>query len=139
MKLASIVIYVDSVPAVLDFYRRAFGLEPGLVDLDVLLPGRAAEGDYQFASIDAGGGTLQFGTHDLGALLMPGYTKPASGQVEATEIAFYTSDVDGAYRRAVEAGAMPLSAPKAMPWGQTVAYVRSVEGTFVGICSPLAE
>lgn len=70
---------------------------------------------------------------------MPGYAKPADGQVAATEIAFYTSDVDGAYRRAVEAGAVPLAAPKAMPWGQTVAYVRSIEGTFVGICSPLAE
>ena len=101
MKLAATVIYVDSVPAVLDFYRRAFGLEPGLVDLDVQLPGRVAHRVYQFASIDAGGGTLQFGT--------------------------------------VEAGAVPLAAPKAMPWGQTVAYVRSIEGTFVGICSPLAE
>jgi uncharacterized glyoxalase superfamily protein PhnB len=137
MKLAATVLYVDDIPPILDFYRHAFGLAPSLVDLDVQLPGREAGRTYQFASIDAGGSSLQFGTHDLGALLMPGYSRPAEGQVSGAEIAFYTPDVESAYRRAVGAGATPLSEPKATPWGQTVAYVRSIEGTFVGICSPI--
>jgi uncharacterized glyoxalase superfamily protein PhnB len=136
MKLAATVIYVDNVPSVLDFYRRAFALEPDLVDLDVQLPGRRAGGRYQFASLATEGGTLQFGTHDLGNLLMPGYSRPDTGRPSGIEIAFYTSDVDGSYRRAVDAGAEPLAEPRSMPWGQKVAYVRSVEGTFVGICTP---
>lgn len=137
MKLAATILYVDSVPRVLDFYRRAFALEPSFVDLDVQLPGRDPDKVYQFASIDAGGGTLQFGTHDLGSLLMPAYRRTATGQPSGVEIAFYTSDVEEAYRRALGAGADAVSDPRRMPWGQTVGYVRSMEGTFVGICSPL--
>jgi lactoylglutathione lyase len=138
MKLATI-IYVDDVPAVLDFYRRAFGLEPVFVDLDVELPDRTPGGRYQFASLDVEGGTLHFGTHDLGTLLMPAYTRPASGQPAGMEIAFYSPDVQAAYGRAVAEGAESVAEPKVMPWGQTVAYVRSVEGTFVAFCSPLPE
>jgi uncharacterized glyoxalase superfamily protein PhnB len=133
----STVLYVDDVPTVLDFYGRAFGIEPEFVDLEVALPGRDPDGRYQFASLDMEGGSLQFATHDLGRLLMPGYSRPTTGQPSGVEIAFYTRDVAAAYRRAVEAGALEVAEPKEMPWGQTVAYVRSVEGTFVGICSPL--
>ena len=37
----------------------------------------------------------------------------------------------------VAAGAAVVTAPYAVPWGQTVAYVRSVEGTIIGLCTPL--
>jgi len=133
----STVLYVDDVPPVLDFYRRAFGIEPSFVDLDVNLPGRGSEGRYQFASLNVTEGSLQCATHELGRLLMPGYARPATGQPSGVEIAFYAPDVSAAYDRAIEAGAHSVAAPKVMPWGQTVAYVRSIEGTFVGICSPL--
>lgn len=52
------------------------------------------------------------------------------------EIAFFTGDVAAAFAQAVGAGAKPMAEPKVMPWGQTVAYVRSIEGTVVGLCSP---
>ena len=139
MRLAGTVLYVDDVPAVLEFYGRAFGLEPTFVDLDVDLPGRKPDGRYQFATVDMDGGTLHFSSHDLGALLMPAYTRSATGQPTGVEIAFYTSDVAGAYAHALGAGAEPVAEPKVMPWGQTVSYVRSIEGTFVAICSPPPE
>jgi uncharacterized glyoxalase superfamily protein PhnB len=139
MKLAATVIYVDDVGAVVSFYGRALGLEPKLLDLDVQLPGREAGGRYEYAILDTEGGSLQFGSHELGRLLMPPYARSASGQAAGVEVAFYTNDVAAAYRRAVEAGAEALADPKVMPWGQTVAYVRSVEGTLLGICSPLPE
>jgi lactoylglutathione lyase len=132
----STVIYVDDVPATLDFYERAFGIGAEFVDLDVSLPGREGEGRYQFAALRVEGGSLHCATHDLGRLLMPGYRRPADGQTAGVEVAFYTPDVVGLYRRAVEAGAREVAEPKEMPWGQTVAYVRSREGTFVGLCSP---
>ena len=55
------------------------------------------------------------------------------------ELAFSTRDVEGAYGRAVEAGAAVLAAPAVMPWGQTIAYLRSVEGTIIALCTPLAS
>jgi lactoylglutathione lyase len=36
----------------------------------------------------------------------------------------------------VAAGAAVVAAPREMPWGQTVAYVRSPEGTVLGLCTP---
>jgi len=139
MKLAATVIYVDDVVPILDFYHRAFGLETSFVDLDVQLPGREPDRKYQFASLSTEGGTLQFSTHDLGSLLMPEYSRLTIEQTAGVEIAFYTSDVDGAFHRAVDAGAMVVAEPAMMPWGQRVGYVRSIEGTFVGLCSPVGE
>jgi lactoylglutathione lyase len=139
MELAATVIYVDDVPPVLEFYRAAFGLEPRFVDLDVKLPDRPPHGRFHYAVLATEGGSLQFGTHDLGNLLMPAYGRPADGRPSGVEIFFHASDVPAAYGRALQAGAQPVAEPRLMPWGQTVAYVRSLEGTFVGIGSPPAE
>ncbi len=137
MKLASTVVYVDSVQPVLDFYRRAFGIATRFVDLDVQLPGRQPASAYEFAILEVAGGELHFATHALGELLMPGYQRPSGGQPSGVEIVFFVADVPAAFERAVEAGAVALREPREMPWGQTAAYVRSSEGMFVGLCSPL--
>ena len=93
---------------------------------------------FGFAIIDVGGTELGIATHAAGETMMPGnYRRPRSGHPEGVEIAFYTEDVSGAYQKAVQAGAASVAEPKAMSWGQTVAYVRSIEGTVIGLCSPL--
>src|SRR5262245_56526151 len=132
MRLAGPCLCVDDVPAVLDFYRRAFGLGTRFFDEAL-----------QFAELDTGGppGTppvLAFASHQCGEVLMPGrYVRPAGGGTSGVEVAFYTADVPAAFARAVGAGAVVLAEPKVMPWGQTVAYVRSVEGTLIGLCTPM--
>ncbi len=136
MELGGTLIYVDDVPAVLDFYQRAFGIEAKFVDLDVQLPRKDPSAAYQFAELDTEGGSLQIASHSLGVLLLPGYQRPADGRPTGVEIAFISKDVDHAYERAVAAGAVVLAAPKLMPWGRTIAYVRSIEGTLVALCSP---
>ncbi|MFQ5524911.1 MAG: VOC family protein [Thermoanaerobaculia bacterium] len=138
MRFAGTVLYVDSVPPVLDFYARAFGLEPNHIDLDVQMPGRRPEERYAFATFRIPGGELHLATHALGALFMPEYERPPAGGPLGVEIAFYVEDVPAAFQRAVDAGATAISEPRETPWGQTVSYVRSIEGTFVGICSPPA-
>ncbi len=135
MKLAGTVIYVDNVPTVIDFYERAFGIGVKFVDLDVQLPGRDPSGTYQFAELATEGGPLQLASHDLGSLLLTGYERPTDGYPAGVEIAFFTDDVDGAFDRAVKAGARVVAKPAEMPWKQTVSYVRSIEGTYIGICS----
>jgi predicted enzyme related to lactoylglutathione lyase len=127
LKYRGTSIFVDDVQAVLDFYRRAFGLETRFYDPD-----------YEFGELETGGPVVAFGSHRLGARLMPGaYVRPESGQPAGVEVAFTTSDVSAAFARAVAAGAAPLAQPTVMPWGQTVAYVRSIEGTIVGLCTPM--
>jgi uncharacterized glyoxalase superfamily protein PhnB len=123
---------VDDVPRVLGFYRRAFGFGTRFFD----------EG-LQFAELDTGGppGTpplLAFASHECGEVLMPGgYARPAHGGPASVEVAFYAADVPAAFAQAVGAGAVVIAEPKVMPWGQTVAYVRSVEGTLIGLCTPM--
>ena len=135
MQLAATVIYVDDVAAVLDFDRAAFGCETRFFDRDVQLAGRSLGATFQFAEVATEGGTLQFATPALGALLMPGFERAAVGRPAGFEIAFVCKDVPAAFVRAVGAGAMVVLPPEQMPWGQTVAYVRSIEGTYVGLCS----
>lgn len=127
LKFAATVIYVDDVPAALDFYGRAFGLATRFYD-----PA------YEFGELVTGEVLLAFASHRLGTQFMPGgYARPDSGGPDGVEVAFFTRDVAAAFNRAVAAGAAPLAAPKVMPWGQTVAYVRSPEGTFVGLATPM--
>jgi catechol 2,3-dioxygenase-like lactoylglutathione lyase family enzyme len=54
------------------------------------------------------------------------------------EIGLVTDDVAAACERAVAAGAPLLKAPAAKPWGQTVAYVRSPDGTLIELCTAVA-
>ena len=126
-KFGGTAIYVDDVPATLDFYRRALGFETRFFDEAL-----------QYGELDTGSTTLAFASHQLGAMLMPGaYARPETGQPSGVEVAFLTSDVQAAFLRAVAAGATPLAEPKVMPWGATVAYLRAVEGTIIGLSTPV--
>lgn len=53
------------------------------------------------------------------------------------EIAFVTDDVAAAYETAVSQGAVPVAPPKQKPWGQTVSYVRDLNGFLIEICTPI--
>ncbi len=126
LKFGAAVLYVDDVPAALDFYRRALGLEPRLYD--------EAAG---FAELGADG-AVAIASHAAGEFMMPGaYARRASGRSSGVELAFFTDDVPSAFERAVSAGAAALTAPRVMPWGQTVAYVESMEGTIIGFVTPV--
>ena len=130
MHLSTTVLYVDDghVPEVLAFYERAFGFTRRFYD-----PA------YQYGELVTGAATLAIAAHGTGALLMPGgyVTPPPGTTVTNTEVAFTTDDVPRAYERAIAAGAAAITAPYVVPWGQTVAYVRSREGTIIGLCTPL--
>jgi uncharacterized glyoxalase superfamily protein PhnB len=80
-------------------------------------------------------------SHKLGHFLMPGRYTPAMNTREsfALEIGLVTDDVTGAFARAVSEGAHAVAEPTEMPWGGTVAYVRSIEGTLIVLCTPTAS
>jgi len=126
MRFAGTVLYVDEVSAVADFYRRAFGLERRFFD--------EALG---FAELETGGSALYIASHALGEMLMPGmYMRPVDGQPAGVEIAFLTRDVPASFTKAIAEGASPITAPRRMPWGLEVAYVRAPEGTLIGLSEP---
>ena len=61
LKYGGTAIYVNDVPAALDFYRRAFGLQRRFFD-DAL----------QYGELQTSGKVVAFAAHSLGEILMPG-------------------------------------------------------------------
>ena len=51
------------------------------------------------------------------------------------EVCFDYSDVDAAYKRALENGAVAVSEPEEKEWGQKVGYVRDIDGIVVRLGS----
>jgi lactoylglutathione lyase len=122
--------YVDDVPATLDFYRRAFGIET-----HYLHPSRG------YGELETGDTLLAFvsrqflETADLlgGAqVVFPHRGEPPIG----AQIAFVSRDIDGDWRRAVDAGASIVKDLEPKPWGQTVGYLLDLNGVLVELCTP---
>lgn len=127
LKFACAVVYTDDVPRSVEFYVRATGIETTHYDREL---GFAMFGDDQIFAV---------ASHAAGTLMLEGgYLPLQSDKVRGAELAFWSPDVHAAFARAVEAGAAPLTPPRVMPWGQTVAYVQAPEGTVVGFISPTA-
>jgi len=128
MKLGWVIHYVPDVAATLAFYERAFGLTRGML----------TEGN-EFGTLVTGETTLAFCAETfLAADAFFDFIPMRPNKLPAaSEIAFVTDDVPGAYAKAVAAGALSLLAPKEKPWGQVVAYVRDLNGFQVEICSPV--
>ena len=119
------ILYVDDVPATMDFYERAFALTRGFLH---------DSGDY--GELATGETRLAFSSRSLMRQL--GKT-PATADAKAPvfELAFETDDVDSALERAVSAGATLLQDARREEWGQTTAYVGDPNGYLVEICSPV--
>lgn len=128
MRLGWTILYVSDVARAVEFYERAFGLSRRFVH-----PG----GGY--AELETGATALAFvslaqARESLGGdFVASDPARPPLG----VEVAFVTSDVQAAYELAVAAGAAPVLAPTAKPWGQVVSYVRDQDGFLVELASPV--
>lgn len=129
MKFGYTIIYVADVSATVEFYERAFGLSR-----------RFVHESGQYAEMETGGTTLAFTANALAAQNVTDRfmeNKPNENPA-GIEIAFTTDDVETAFAKAVECGAAVVQKPKTKPWGQTVGYVRDVNGVIVEIGSPIS-
>jgi lactoylglutathione lyase len=127
MKFAYTIVYVPNVPEAMSFYEKAFGftqrfihesqcygeMETGATALAFLSEEMSAQGGIEFEPNRP--------TH-----------KPA-----AIELAFTTQDVQLSYDKAIAAGASPIMPPCVKPWGQTISYVRDLNGVLIEICSEM--
>ncbi|KAL2532595.1 dessication-induced 1VOC superfamily protein [Abeliophyllum distichum] len=120
---AYIVVYVKDVAKSVAFYAKAFGY-----------PVRRLDESHRWGELESGQTTIAFTpahqheTDDLsGEVRMP----QSSHEKNPVEVCFDYSDVDSAYKRAVENGAVPVSEPEDKEWGQKVGYVRDIDGIVV--------
>jgi len=121
------IVYVPDVKAATDFYAAAFGFSL-----------RFNADDWDYAELETGDTTLAFAAERMADVV--GITV-APNRADATaagiELALVTEQVSEAYATAIATGATPVSEPHQMPWGQTVSYVRDLNGVLVEICSPV--
>lgn len=124
MHLGYVIFYVSDVAKTVSFYERAFGLKRRFVH---------ESGTY--AEMKTGATALAFVDQSLINFSFQSASKdgPPFGQ----EIGLVTVDVEAAYTHALSAGALSQQEPKQKPWGQTVAYVRDLNGFLVELCSPM--
>ncbi|XVF46501.1 hypothetical protein PTKIN_Ptkin03bG0032000 [Pterospermum kingtungense] len=118
------IVYVKDVAKSVDFYAKAFGY---IV--------RCLDESHRWGELESGQTTIAFTrqhqheTDDLtGAVQVP----KSDSQRTPMELCLVYSDVDAAFKRAVENGAVAVSQPEnKQDWGQRVGYVRDIDGMIV--------
>ncbi len=123
------ILYVESVEATLAFYGKAFGFTQKFI---------TAEKDY--GELETGGTVLAFASYSIAEY--NGLTierRDAASVPGPFEIAFVADDIERAWKQAVDAGAEVVKEPTQKPWGQTVGYLRDINGFLVEVCTRVGK
>ena len=122
------ILYVQDVAASIAFYEQAFGLERRFL---------TPENDY--GELQTGATTIAFASQELAHTnLKNGFIESSLGDRPfAMELGFVTQDVAAAVTQALQSGAKMVQEPMQKPWGQTVAYVRDIDGFLIELCTPV--
>lgn len=122
------ILYVADVAQAMSFYERAFGFTQKF---------RTPENDY--GEMVSGSTALAFASKELAqSNLSQGFLDSFSKEKPfGIELGFVTADVAAAVEKAVAEGAVLYEPLKTKPWGQTVAYIRDLDGFLIELCSPV--
>jgi predicted enzyme related to lactoylglutathione lyase len=128
IKFSYTILYVQDVTRSVEFYEAAFGFERKFI---------TPENDY--AELLVGETTLSFVSKKLASSnLTDGFLESnLKNKPFGIEIGFTTNYVEEALSSVVKAGGEILEKAKEKPWGQTVAYVRDLDGFLIEICTPM--
>jgi len=128
IKFAYTILYVQDVTKAVEFYEKAFGFIRKFVTPD---------NDY--GELSVGETTLSFASTKLAkSNLTDGFTESnLKDKPFGIEIGFTTDQVEETMAAAIKAGATITEKPKTKPWGQTVAYLRDLDGFLIEICTPM--
>jgi lactoylglutathione lyase len=124
MKFSHPTLFVQDVLKAIALYEKAFGLTQ-----------RFIHESGQFAELEANEITLHFAASEAVKYGLPqGFQENNLSNLPAgIALCFVADDVAAAFSLAVEAGATVHAAPTVKPWGQTVAYVRDLDGILIEI------
>lgn len=128
IKFSYTILYVKDVTKAIVFYETAFGFVRKFITPD---------NDY--GELLVGETTLSFASTNLAKSALPnGFIESdLNNKPFAIEIGFTTDNVEETFVSATKAGATIVENPKVKPWGQTVSYVRDIDGFLIEICSPM--
>ncbi len=128
IRLENVIFYVEDVEASVAFFEKAFGLKRRFVDPS-----------NRYGELETGHTALGFASLDLARSNLPnGFRKIDAGELPpGMEIAFTSHDVQAAFDKAVEAGAVMVALPLQKEWGQVIGYVRDPNGILVEIASEM--
>jgi len=116
------IVYVEDVAASLAFYERVLGLERDHLD-----------DDGSYGELKSGIG-FAANWHVERNLDRPFRRNERDGIPLGVELDFAVDDVDAVFRRAIEAGAVPVWEPQDKPWGRSAMF-RDPDGVLVHISS----
>lgn len=124
MKFSHVTLLVNDVPQAIAFYEKAFGFNQRFVHESGL-----------FAEMEMDGVALHFAASKaVKANLPKGFQENNLSNLPAgIEVCLVTDNVADAFALAMEAGAIAYAEPKVMFWGQTIAYVRDLDGVLIEI------
>ena len=121
------ILYVENVEATLAFYIKAFSFTQKFI---------TPEKDY--GELETGGTTLAFASYTVAEYNGIAIEKRKPEALPSPfEITFVAEDIESAWKQAVEAGAEIVKEPTQKPWGQTVGYLRDINGFLVEVCTKI--
>lgn len=122
------ILYVEDVTKSIQFYENSFGFKRIFI---------SPENDY--AELETGNTKVSFASKKLASSnLKNGFIESSLNQkVFGIELGFTTENVSEVLETAKLNGAVILEEPKQKPWGQTVAYLRDIDGFLIEICTPM--
>lgn len=130
MEYGYTIVYVRDVEKTLEFYRQAFGFKIKFV-----------HESKDYGELETGATVLAFASDRLGEINLDGkYIKAnLADRPFGMELAFVTEDVDEAMAKAIAHGALLIKESEVKPWGQTVGYVRAIDGSIIELCTPVTS
>ena len=128
VKLGYTILYVHDVEKSMEFYEKSFGFERKFI-----VP------EKSYGELLTGDTTLSFAVKELAlSNLKDGFIESnLAHKPFAMELGLVTDDVHATVQTALQNGATLVEEPMQKPWGQTVAYIRDIDGFLLEICTPM--
>jgi lactoylglutathione lyase len=128
VKLGYTILYVSNVTKSVEFYEAAFGFVRKFI---------TPENDY--GELLTGETTISFVSKELAnSNLKNGFIESSqTNKPFGIELALVTDNVQDIIEKSLQLGAIIVEHPVQKPWGQTVGYIRDLDGFLLEICTEM--